>query len=250
MPLIRGSFIGFLIGVLPGAGATIATILSYSTEKNLSRHPEEFGKGAIEGVAGPETANNAASAGAMVPLLTLGVPGSGSTAVLLGAFVMYGIQPGPMLFATRPDLVWGLVNSMYVGNVMLLLLNLPLIGIFVRLLYIPTGVLLPVVLVLSTVGIFAVNSSTFELYICLFFGVLGYFFRKLDIPMAPLVLALVLGGIMEQSFRQAMTISSGELSVFVGSKLTIALAVAAFSIVSATFYKSISVKQRQKAVRA
>ena len=138
-PIWRGGVIGFIIGVLPGAGGTIASILSYTTEKRLSKHPEEFGKGAIEGVAGPESANNSDTAGAMVPLLSLGVPGGGATAVLLGAFIMYGIQPGPLLFQNRPDLVWGLIDSMYVGNVMLLILNLPLIGIFVRLLYIPGG---------------------------------------------------------------------------------------------------------------
>ena len=247
LPLTRGSIIGFVIGVLPGAGATIASIMSYTVEKNSSKHPEEFGKGAIEGVAGPETANNGASSGAMVPLLTLGIPGSGSTAVLLGAFIMFGIQPGPMLFQTRPDLVWGLVNSMYVGNVMLLLLNLPLIGLFVRLLYIPTGILLPVVLVLSAIGIFAINNSTGDLYLCLFFGVVGYGFRKIDIPLAPLVLAVVLGEIMEQSFRQAMTISGGELSIFVGSPITIALCAIGVLIVSYTLVKTGSRKRSKYA---
>jgi len=210
----------------------------------VSKHPQEFGKGAIEGVAGPETANNSATAGAMVPLLTLGVPGSGSTAVLLGAFVMYGIQPGPLLFQNRPDLVWGLVNSMYVGNVMLLLLNLPLIGLFVRLLYIPTGILLPLVIVLSTVGIFSVNGNTLELYLCLMFGVLGYVFRKIDIPLAPLVLALVLGGMMEQSFRQAMTLSGGNPKIFVGSVLTISLGALSVFIIGHTVYKALSRKSR------
>ncbi|WP_414474524.1 tripartite tricarboxylate transporter permease [Microvirga sp. M2] len=243
-PLARGSLIGFLVGVLPGAGATIASIMSYSVEKNSSRHPEEFGKGAIEGVAGPETANNAASSGAMVPLLTLGVPGSGSTAVLLGAFIMFGIQPGPMLFQTKPDLVWGLVNSMYIGNVMLLLLNLPLIFIFVRLLYIPKGILLPIVLVLSTIGIFAINNNVLELYLCLFFGVLGYVFRKIDVPLAPLVLAVVLGDLMEQSFRQAMTISGGSLGIFLGSWLTMGLAAIGAGILGYTFYNSSSRKRR------
>jgi putative tricarboxylic transport membrane protein len=243
-PIARGSLIGFLVGVLPGAGATIASIMSYSIEKNNSKHPEEFGKGAIEGVAGPETANNGASTGSMVPLLTLGVPGSGSTAVLLGAFIMFGIQPGPMLFQTRPDLVWGLVNSMYVGNVMLLLLNLPLIFIFVRLLYIPSGILLPIVLVLSTIGVFAINNNVLELYLCLFFGVAGYVFRKVDIPLAPLVLAVVLGGIMEQSFRQAMTISSGSLSIFVGSTLTVSLAAIGVGILSFTLYGTVRKRKR------
>ncbi|MBM3358474.1 MAG: tripartite tricarboxylate transporter permease [Betaproteobacteria bacterium] len=225
MPIMRGSVIGFIIGVLPGAGGTIAAIMSYVTEKRMSRHPEEFGQGAIEGVAGPEAANNSDTAGAMVPLLTLGIPGGGATAVMLGAFIMYGIQPGPMLFQNRPDLVWGLIDSMYIGNIMLLILNLPLIGIFVRLLYIPAGILMPLILAISTIGIYAINSNLVELYIGLIFGVLGYVFRKVDIPVAPMVLALVLGAMMEQSFRQAMTISGGNPKILVTSTICVVLAV-------------------------
>jgi len=224
-PIWRGGIIGFVIGVLPGAGGTIASILSYTTEKRLSKHPEEFGKGAIEGVAGPESANNSDTAGAMVPLLTLGVPGGGATAVMLGAFIMYGIQPGPLLFQSRPDLVWGLVDSMYIGNIMLLILNLPLIGLFVRLLYIPSGILYPLIVAISVIGTYAINGSMLDLYLILLFGVVGYIFDKVDIPVAPLVLSLVLGGIMEQSFRQAMTISSGSPAVFVGSGITVTLVV-------------------------
>src|SRR5688572_16349485 len=229
-PIWRGGLIGFIIGVLPGAGGTIASILSYTTEKRLSKRPEEFGHGAIEGVAGPEAANNADTAGALVPLLTLGVPGGGATAVLLGAFIMYGIQPGPLLFQNRPDLVWGLIDSMYVGNVMLLILNLPLIGLFVRLLYIPSGILMPLILAISTIGVYAINGNPVELYIGLIFGILGYIFRKVDIPVAPMVLSLVLGGIMEQSFRQAMTISGGNPKIFVGSTICVILVV--LSVVS------------------
>jgi putative tricarboxylic transport membrane protein len=224
-PIWRGGIIGFVIGVLPGAGGTIASIMSYSAEKRMSKHPEEFGKGAIEGVAGPESANNSDTAGALVPLLTLGVPGGGATAVMLGAFIMYGIQPGPLLFQNRPDLVWGLIDSMYVGNVMLLILNLPLIGLFVRLLYIPSGILYPLIVAISAIGAYAINGSTVDLWLILFFGIIGYLFDKLDIPVAPLVLSLVLGGIMEQSFRQAMTISSGDLKIFYGSSITVTLLV-------------------------
>jgi putative tricarboxylic transport membrane protein len=224
-PIWRGGIIGFVIGVLPGAGGTIASILSYTTEKRLSKHPEEFGHGAIEGVAGPEAANNADTAGALVPLLTLGVPGGGATAVLLGAFIMYGIQPGPLLFQNRPDLVWGLVDSMYIGNVMLLILNLPLIGLFVRLLYIPSGILYPLIISISVIGAYAINGSMMDLYLILFFGVVGYVFDKVDIPVAPLVLSLVLGGMMEQSFRQAMTISGGNPQIFFNSTITISLVV-------------------------
>jgi putative tricarboxylic transport membrane protein len=229
-PIWRGGVIGFIIGVLPGAGGTIASILSYTTEKRLSKHPEEFGKGAIEGVAGPESANNSDTAGALVPLLTLGVPGGGATAVMLGAFIMYGIQPGPLLFQNRPDLVWGLVDSMYIGNIMLLILNLPLIGLFVRLLYIPAGILYPLIVTISAIGSFGINGSVLDLYLLLFFGVVGYVFDKVDIPVAPLVLSLVLGGMMEQSFRQAMTISGGSPAIFVGSGITITLL--ALSVIS------------------
>ncbi|MBI2509481.1 MAG: tripartite tricarboxylate transporter permease, partial [Betaproteobacteria bacterium] len=196
---------------------------SYVWEKRVSKHPEEFGKGAIEAVAGPEAANNSDTAGAMVPLLTLGIPGGGATAVMLGAFIMYGIQPGPLLFQNRPDLVWGLIDSMYIGNIMLLILNIPLIGIFVRLLYIPGGILMPLILAISTVGIYAINGNLVELYFGLIFGVAGYVFRKVDIPLAPMILSLVLGGIMEQSFRQAMTISGGNPKIFVGSAICITL---------------------------
>ena len=235
MPIVRGTGIGFFKGVLPGAGATIATILSYSVERMLSRDKAKFGTGMIEGVAGPEAANNASTGGAMVPLLTLGVPGSGSTAVLLAAFIMYGLQPGPLLFEKRPDLVWGLIASMYIGNLVLLILNLPLVGVFVRLLYIPIGLLLPMVVSISAIGIFAVNGNIFELDLALGFGVIGYVFRKLSVPVAPLVLSLVLGGMMEQSFRQAMTISGADPAVFVRSPICIALLAASVLALSIPF---------------
>jgi putative tricarboxylic transport membrane protein len=159
----------------------------------------------------------------LVPLLSLGIPGGGSTAVLLGAFIMYGIQPGPMLFQKNPDVVWGLIDSMYIGNVMLLILNLPLIGIFVRLLYVPGGILLALIVSIATIGVYAINGNILELYFMLGFGVLGYVFRKLDIPLAPMILSLVLGGIMEQSFRQAMTISDGNPQIFVSSTICVTL---------------------------
>jgi putative tricarboxylic transport membrane protein len=232
-PIWRGGIIGFLIGVLPGAGGTISAIMSYVTERRLSKNPESFGRGAIEGVAGPEAANNADTAGAMVPLLTLGVPGGSTTAILLGAFIMFGLQPGPMLFQERPDLVWGLVDSMYIGNVMLLILNLPLIALFTRLLYIPNGLLYPLILAISVIGAFAVNTSVVDLYLMLLFGVLGYVFDKVEIPIPPLLLAVVLGEMMEQSFRRALTISDGDPSIFVGSSISITLLLmAAVSVVS------------------
>jgi putative tricarboxylic transport membrane protein len=224
--IFRGGIIGFIVGVLPGAGATIATVLAYATESRVSRHRKEFGKGAIEGVAGPEAANNASTAGAMVPLLSLGLPGSATTSVLLGVLIMYGIQPGPTLFANRPELVWGVINSMYIGNVMLLILNLPLIGLFVRILYIPGGVLFPLILVIATIGCYGLNGTMFDVHVMLVFGVVGYLFGRLDVPIAPVVLGLVLGKMMEQSFRQAMTISDGSLRIFVGSDIAVTLLVA------------------------
>ncbi|WP_108660959.1 tripartite tricarboxylate transporter permease [Acuticoccus kandeliae] len=222
-PITRGGLLGFFIGVLPGAGGVMATIIAYATEKRISKTPERFGKGAVEGVAAPEAANNAASCGAFVPLLTLGIPGSGPTAVLLGAFIMFGIQPGPQLLTERPELVWGLVDSMYLGNIFLLILNLPLIGVFARLLYMPPGILMPIILAIALTGVYAINGSVVDLYTVAAFGVIGYAFRKLGIPTAPLILGVILGSMMEQSFRQAMTISRGDLSIFVSSTICITL---------------------------
>jgi putative tricarboxylic transport membrane protein len=224
-PITRGGIIGFIIGVLPGAGGIIATVISYATEKKLSKHPEMFGKGAIEGVAGPEAANNASVSGNLVPLLTLGIPGSGVTAVLLGAFIMYGIQPGPQLMQEQPDLVWGLIDSMYLGNIILLVLNLPLIGLFVRILYLPSGILLTGILIVALTGVYSVNNSITEVYLALAFAIVGYFFRKAEIPVAPLVLGVVLGGLMEQAFRQGMTISSGDPMIFLSTPVCLILAV-------------------------
>jgi putative tricarboxylic transport membrane protein len=246
-PILRGSLVGFVIGVLPGAGGTIASIMSYVWEKRSSKHPEEFGTGAPEGVAGPEAANNSDTAGAMVPLLSLGIPGGGSTAVLLGAFIMYGIQPGPLLFQKNPDVVWGLIDSMYIGNLMLLVLNIPLIHLFVRLLYIPGGILMPLILAIATIGLYAINGNVFELFLGLGFGVIGYVFRKVDIPLAPMVLSLVLGGIMEQSFRQAMTISDGDPSIFVGSTISVTLvAMSALSILLPLLFSRIAASGKTK----
>ena len=219
--------VGFFCGAAPGLGGTISAMLAYVTEKRVSRHPEQFGKGAIEGVAGPEAAVNADTCGAFVHLLALGIPASGSTAVIMGAFIMYGIQPGPMLFQTHPDLVWGLIASMYVGNLMLLVLNLPLVGLFARVLYVPPGILLVIILGIASVGVYSFETSTFNLYLALLFGVLGYVFRKLDIPKAPLIFGIILGEKVEQSFRQAMTISGGDPIVFLKSPLAAGLLVLA-----------------------
>ncbi len=210
----RSSLIGFFIGVLPGAGATIASFLSYAVEKRLSTHPEKFGTGVIEGVAAPEGANNAAAGGAMVPLLTLGIPGSGTTAVLLGALLIHGLRPGPLLFQSNPDFVWGVIASMYIGNVMLLILNLPLVGMWASMLRVPYRILMPLIITISAVGVFATDNNIFDMWVMFGFGIIGYLMRKLDFPPAPAVLALVLGPLVERSLRQSLTISHGDLSIF------------------------------------
>lgn len=223
MPICRGGLIGFCVGILPGAGAAIATILSYTTEKKLAKDPTRFGHGAIEGVAAPEAANNASTCGAFVPLLSLGVPGSGATAVLLGAFIMFGIHPGPLLFKENPEIVWGLINSMYIGNVVLLILNIPLVPVFARILYMPASLLVPLILLIATVGTYGLNGSYFDLLLMLTMGVLGYVLRLTGIPFAPLILACVLGRMLEQRFRQSLTISGGDLGILVHSNICVIL---------------------------
>lgn len=206
--------IGFIAGVLPGAGATIASFVSYATEKKLSKYPEKFGTGVVEGVAGPEAANNAASAGAMVPLLTLGVPGSGSTAVMLRALMIHGLRPGPLLFQSNPEFVWGLIASMYIGNLALLVLNMPLVPVFTSILRLPYSVLVPIIIVVSFIGVYGINNSVFDLWVMLVVGTLGYFFKKFDYPAAPLVLALVLGDLLERSLRQSLAMSQNDPTIF------------------------------------
>ena len=236
--IFRGSAVGFVCGAAPGLGGTIAAMLSYILEKKISKRPEEFGHGAIEGVAAPEAATNADTCGAFVHLLALGVPGSGATAVIMGAFIMYGIQPGPMLFNTQPDLVWGLIASMYIGNAMLLVLNLPLVGVLARILYVPPGILLCVILGIASAGVYSFNNDVFDLFMALFFGIVGYAFRKLDIPKAPLLFGLILGHTLEQSFRQAMTISNGDPSAFLKSPIAAGLLFcAAVSIIMSAWAK-------------
>ena len=211
---LNGSVIGFVVGVLPGAGSTIASFLSYGVEKAVSRRRDEFGTGVPEGVAAPEGANNAETGGALVPLLTLGIPGSGTTAILLAALVLWGFKPGPLFIPENPALFWGLVASMYIGNVMLLVLNLPLVPVFAQVLRLPAYVLFPLILGVSMVGVYSVSGSLFDLGLLLGFGLLGYVMRKLDYPSAPLILGLVLGGAMERALRQSLMMSEGSLSIF------------------------------------
>ncbi|MGH6947293.1 MAG: tripartite tricarboxylate transporter permease [Kiloniellales bacterium] len=213
VPILRGTLTGFLIGVLPGAGATISTFASYALERRLAKAPETFGKGAIAGVAGPESANNANTIGAFVPLLSLGIPGSTVTAVLLAAMTLHGLTPGPLLFAEEPQFVWGLIASMYIGNLMLLVLNLPLVPLFASLTRVPYAVLYPAVLVVTVIGVYSIENNLYQVWILLLFGVLGYFMRRFGYPASPLVLALVLGPLVERSRYQTMTLNHGDFTV-------------------------------------
>ncbi|HEX7125412.1 MAG TPA: tripartite tricarboxylate transporter permease [Thermodesulfobacteriota bacterium] len=215
LPIARGSVIGFLLGILPGGGAVLSSFVSYAVERRLARRPEEFGKGAIAGLAGPEAANNAGSTGAFIPMLSLGIPSNSATAILLGALLIYGVQPGPLLMRTHPDLFWGVVASMYLGNLMLLMLNLPLIGLWVRLLRVPYDYLFPAILLFCLVGVYSVNNSTTEVLLMVAFGLLGYLLRKAGFDPAPMVLALILGPMLELNFRQALILSQGDLTAFV-----------------------------------
>ena len=213
-PMMRGSFLGFFLGLVPGGGPVTASFVSYTLEKRLAKNPERFGKGAIEGVAGPEAANNAAVSGGMIPLFTLGIPGNAVTALLLGALVIQGVQPGPTFITQRPDLFWGVVASMYVGNVFLLLLNLPLIGLWVQCLRVPYRVLFPLILLLAVVGTYSANKNVFDLWVMLGFGVVGYVLRKLQYEFSPFLIAFVLAPMLEQSLRQSMVMSPQGMFIF------------------------------------
>jgi len=247
-PIGRSSLLGFFIGVLPGAGATIASFMAYAMEKKLSKHPEKFGTGIIEGVAAPESANNAAAGGAMVPLLTLGIPGSGTTAVLLGALLIHGLRPGPLLFQSNPDFVWGVIASMYIGNVMLLILNLPLVGMWASMLRIPYKILMPLIVTLSAVGVFATDNNVFDMWVMFAFGVIGYLMRKLEFPAAPAVLGLVLGPLVERSLRQSLTISHGDLSIFFTRPISAVLTICALLSLFAPLARALWRLRRKPAV--
>jgi putative tricarboxylic transport membrane protein len=221
-PIARGSLLGFFVGILPGAGATLASFFSYILEKKISKTPSKFGTGTIAGVAAPESANNAASGGALIPLLTLGIPGSGTTAILMGALMMYNVQPGPLLFEDHPQVAWGLIASMFIGNVMLLVLNLPLVKVFAKIIQTPKQFLIPIIIAISIFGVYAVQVSTNDLLLLLACGIFGYFLSKNDYPIAPLVLGLVLGPMVENNLRRALTISNGDFSIFVSRPISLA----------------------------
>jgi putative tricarboxylic transport membrane protein len=228
--IIRGSFLGFFLGILPGGGAIISTFVSYALEKKLSKHPEKFGTGMIAGVAGPEAANNAASSGAFIPLFTLGFPSNAITALLLGALMIHGVQPGPALIEKHPDIFWGTIVSMYIGNVMLVILNLPLIGLWVKILKVPYKVLFPVLLLLCIIGSYSTNNSKFDVLIMLIFGVIGYLFKKFGYELAPLVIAFVLGPMLETSLRQSLLISKGDISIFFVRPISVACLIIALLV--------------------
>ena len=232
--ILRGTLVGFLLGILPGAGGIVSTFISYTIEKKLSKYPEQFGTGMIEGVAGPEAANNAASGGAFIPLLTLGIPCNVVMAMLLGALMIHGVRPGPLLMSEHPDLVWGLIASMYVGNGMLLLLNLPLVGLWVQILKVPPRFLYPFIVLFCIIGVYSINQRPFDIGLMIFFGGVGYLMRKFNYEGTPLVLAFILTPILESNFRQALIHSKGSLSIFVTRPISaVCLALSTLILLSA-----------------
>jgi TctA family transporter len=230
-PILRGTAIGSFFGVLPGTGPAIASFASYMVEKKLAKDPSRFGRGAIEGVAGPESANNADAQCKFIPMLTLGLPASGVMALMLGALTIHGIQPGPEVMTQRPELFWGLIASMWIGNLMLVVLNLPMIGIWVKLLKMPYRLLFPAIMAFSAIGIYSVNSSSFEIYLTALFGVVGFVWMKLGCSPAPMLLGFVLGPMMEENLRRAMLSSKGDITVFVTRPISLAFVIATVLIV-------------------
>lgn len=249
-PMARGTAIGYLVGILPGGGTVLSSFLSYGVEKRLSKEPEKFGKGAIAGVAGPEASNNAAAQAGFIPLLSLGIPASAVMGILLGALMIHGIQPGPLLMRNEPELFWGVIASMYIGNIMLLVLNLPMIGLWVRLLMVPYSVLFPIILFVALTGAFVVNGSILDLYLMLGFGVLGYFMRKFDYEPAPLILAFVLAPILEISLRQSLIISGGDISIFFVRPISLTLLVISALLLLSALIPSIRSKREKIVAQA
>jgi putative tricarboxylic transport membrane protein len=232
-PIARGSVLGFFLGILPGGGAVISSFISYAVEKRVSKHPERFGKGAIEGVAAPEAANNAATGGAFIPLMTMGIPPNVIMAMLLGAFMIHGVQPGPLMMKQNPGLFWGVIASMYIGNGMLLILNLPLIGMWVKVLKVPYRILFPLILLFCLIGVYSVSNAVFDIYIMVVFGIVGYLMKKFEYEGAPLVLAFVLGPLLENNLRKSLIMSQGDFSIFFLRPLSAAsLIIAIFLLIS------------------
>lgn len=244
--IVRGSVIGYLIGVLPGAGATIASFVAYAAERKFSKTPENFGKGAIEAVAAPEAANNSAATGAMVPMFALGIPGSNTTAIMLGALIMFGLRPGPGLFEQNPDFVWTIIASMFVGNVFLLAMNLPLVGVFAKLLKVPYPLLYPIILALCIAGVYSAANSISDLWLAILFGVFGYFMRMYQFPAAPLILGLVLEPLFENALRQMMTLSHGSLAPLATRPLALGILLVAAAILITPFLVSVVARTRRQ----
>lgn len=240
---VRSSLVGFGIGVLPGAGATVASAITYMMERSLTDKEGTFGKGDVRGVAAPEAANNAAAHGAFIPMLTLGIPGSGTTAVMIGALTLYNITPGPLLFQQQPDLVWGLIASMFIGNVVLLIMNIPMVGFFARMLHVPNWLLVPAIATVSFVGVYAVHATTFDLILMVVLGIIGWILRKLGMPMVPLILGFVLGDMMEQNLRRALSISNGEPGILFASPVTWVLWALAVTVIAIP----LAMRQRRRA---
>ena len=235
-PITRGTLIGFFLGILPGGGAVVSTFLSYTVEKKISKHPEEFGKGAIEGVAGPETANNAAAGGAFVPLLALGIPSSPVMALLFGGLMIHGLSVGPLLISQQPDLFWGTMCSMYIGNAMLLVLNLPLIGMWVKVLKIPYRVLMPLILLFCLIGVYSTNNNIWDVIIMTILGVVGFILRKFGYELAPVILAYVLGPLLETNFRLSLIMGDGNLSIFLRRPISaVGLGISTLLLISTCF---------------
>jgi len=233
-PITRGSLLGFLLGILPGGGAVIASFLSYTVEKKISKNPDAFGKGAIEGVAGPETANNAGAGGAFVPLLALGIPGNAVMALLLGALIIHGVTPSPIFITQHPNIFWGVIASMYVGNLMLLILNLPLIGLWVKLLKVPYRILMPLILLFCLIGAYSINNNVTDVIIMIIFGIVGYILRKFGYEPAPLILAFILGPMLETAFRQSLIMGDGRFGIFVERPISAVILVIAVLVVIST----------------
>jgi putative tricarboxylic transport membrane protein len=234
---IRGTLSGFFVGGIAGAGAAVASFVSYGIEKKASKHRDELGKGAIEGVTGPESANNAAAGGALIHLLCLGIPGSGTTAILLGALIMLGLQPGPLLFQQNPQFVWGLIASMYIGNVMLVVLNLPLVGMWVKLLDVPVYLLMLFIVLFSFLGVYTMNNSVQDLNLMVLFGVIGYLMKRVDIPATPIILGMVLGKLMEEKMRQSLVISDGSMMIFLNRPISLCLLILAVVAITNPYWK-------------
>lgn len=244
LPIVRGTFIGFFMGLIPGVGVLVPTFISYAVEKKLSKRPEKFGTGMIEGVAAPETANNAYCNAAFIPLFTLGVPGSAVIAILMSAFMMNGLIPGPFLFKEHPDVAWAVIASFYIGNLVLLFMNLPMIPFWVSFLRIPTPILYTLILTFCIIGAYSVHNSIFDVGLTLVFGLLGYFFKKLDIPLAPMILTVILGPLMERALRQSLEMSRGDFTIFFSRPISVGLlALAAILVVTSLMKTFAAIKQ-------